>query len=784
MFEYPSSQISKVTNLNFLTPIVLHKSNDKHFYISLLFRITNPGIHYILCVRLRSMNVLEEIPQLIEIMIKDVENEPISHPVYNLLRLNAKKDKKFRLGLFLRLKSVLAVVDEIKATYCYFLCCDILEIDSAESRRNMSFLFTRYSYLKSKNQQLIAESAAKNRLEVPNSTEKPKNHRKFRESWHTRTFYVRRRSKSPSLNGLMLYFVKSVISIFNTPLFNQLDDFCKAFNSKRNFIALQFKSGRTKFKKNVLFLENLVDISTKLKKIPVKVRQRTLRIYLEIINMELCGTVQHPFLNNQKIVRFSLDHAKVLDSAENCPFIVTCECAEFWVPQKNCQSAKLKKAKTLLKQLESLNDIGELGDVNEIKESLVTALEDVLFNKVRDIKELLPVTVKVEENIKEKEYSQVIKEEVMAESSFVEKATFNQIEEGMIDFYQSDYEGYRKEDVENGLLPLVRENPLNIEILSTSNNEFDELLLDSKALKVSDLEESEKYEAISVYSCDYPGTPLLMKPTENSFSAIREELEKSSAHSALPGWNISSFIVKSGNVLKHEYLAYQVLTQMKEIFLIENLPIYIRNYKIFLISDTAGIVETVKDAQSVHRLKSETKFRTLKSYFQSLFSDEKLEIAKKSFLYSLVGYSLASYILQLKDRHNGNILIDGFGHIIHVDLGFTFGMHPGIISVENAPFKFSSEYLELIDDQEFKDLFINGFKALRRHKEKLSRLVEIMQDSGYFEKPALEQFVDRLRLLDSDDEIDLFCLNLIEKSIRNMRTMFYDQFQYLSNGYL
>ena len=37
---------------------------------------------------------------------------------------------------------------------------------------------------------------------------------------------------------------------------------------------------------------------------------------------------------------------------------------------------------------------------------------------------------------------------------------------------------------------------------------------------------------------------------------------------------------------------------------------------------------------------------------------------------TLIGYSLVTYFMQVKDRHNGNIMIRRDGSIVHIDFGF------------------------------------------------------------------------------------------------------------------
>jgi len=74
-----------------------------------------------------------------------------------------------------------------------------------------------------------------------------------------------------------------------------------------------------------------------------------------------------------------------------------------------------------------------------------------------------------------------------------------------------------------------------------------------------------------------------------------------------------------------------------------------------------------------------------------------------NFAKSLAGYSLVTYVLWVKDRHNGNILLDNEGHIIHLDWGFIFTSSPaGNMNFEKSPFKLTDEFVDVLNGMESK----------------------------------------------------------------------------------
>ncbi len=262
-----------------------------------------------------------------------------------------------------------------------------------------------------------------------------------------------------------------------------------------------------------------------------------------------------------------------------------------------------------------------------------------------------------------------------------------------------------------------------------------------------------------------------------------------------------SVIFKGGDDCRQEVLAMQLIQLFDQAWAEADLPLRLRPYAVLVTSATSGIIETVTDTCSIDSLKKSVKgFTTLAQFFEDYFghrgTDGGFEIAQNNFVESLAAYSLVCYFLQIKDRHNGNILLSSEGHLVHIDFGFMLSSSPGgNMNFENVPFKLTAELVEVLDGEHseayetFCSLFIRGFLESRKHAHKIILLVELMENAGMTAylaggKTTLEALKSRFKLDETEDKCMEFAMALIEESANNWRSSQYDNYQKITNGIL
>uniref|UniRef100_A0A183JZ65 Phosphatidylinositol 4-kinase beta n=1 Tax=Schistosoma curassoni TaxID=6186 RepID=A0A183JZ65_9TREM len=210
-----------------------------------------------------------------------------------------------------------------------------------------------------------------------------------------------------------------------------------------------------------------------------------------------------------------------------------------------------------------------------------------------------------------------------------------------------------------------------------------------------------------------------------------ERIRATSPWGSLPGWILTSAIVKVGDDLRQEQLAYQLLTVLKNIWSMEYVPLWLRPLTVVVISSDSGFIEPVPDTVSFHQIKRHAHLSLLDYMHREHGGDNSEEFltAQRNFLHSCAAYCLVGYLFQVKDRHNGNILLDNQGHVIHIDYGFILSSSPGKnLGFETSPFKLTLEQIDVIGGlnsdlfEYFKFLLLRGLLAARKHMEQVSSL--------------------------------------------------------------
>ncbi|XP_044737801.1 phosphatidylinositol 4-kinase beta isoform X2 [Chrysoperla carnea] len=231
-----------------------------------------------------------------------------------------------------------------------------------------------------------------------------------------------------------------------------------------------------------------------------------------------------------------------------------------------------------------------------------------------------------------------------------------------------------------------------------------------------------------------PSAAALKEPWAEKERRVRE----TSPYGHLSSWRLLSVIVKCGDDLRQELMASQLLTMFGKIWEIERVPLWVYPYRILCLSNDSGLIEPIVNTVSLHQIKKHCKLSLLE-YFQKEFGAQNSEgflTAQRNFVQSCAAYCLICYLVQVKDRHNGNILLNNTGHLIHIDFGFILSTSPRNLGFETSPFKLTPEFVEVMGGDQsdmfayFKILILQGLVATRKHQDKLLPLVDIMRSGS------------------------------------------------------
>ncbi|KAJ0935575.1 putative 1-phosphatidylinositol 4-kinase [Helianthus annuus] len=249
-------------------------------------------------------------------------------------------------------------------------------------------------------------------------------------------------------------------------------------------------------------------------------------------------------------------------------------------------------------------------------------------------------------------------------------------------------------------------------------------------------------------------------------------------------------IFKVGDDCRQDVLALQVISLLKDIFQAVGLDLYLFPYGVLPTDPERGIIEKPDGVRPP--------MAVCMKYFQQDFGavgSPSFEAARHNFIISSAGYAVASLLLQPKDRHNGNLLFDSAGHLVHIDFGFILETSPGgNMRFESAHFKLSHEMTQLLDPSGamksetwflFVSLCVKGYLAARRYMDGIINTVLMMVESGlpcFSRGDPIGNLRKRFNPEMSERQAANFMIRTCADAYDKWSTAGYDLIQYLQQG--
>ncbi|XP_034937046.1 phosphatidylinositol 4-phosphate 3-kinase C2 domain-containing subunit beta isoform X1 [Chelonus insularis] len=210
---------------------------------------------------------------------------------------------------------------------------------------------------------------------------------------------------------------------------------------------------------------------------------------------------------------------------------------------------------------------------------------------------------------------------------------------------------------------------------------------------------------------------------------------------------ISPAIFKVGDDLQQDMLTIQMVRIMDKLWLKEGLDLKMVTFACVPTGNKRGMIEMVTDAETLRKIQVEFgltgsfKDRPIAEWLAKHNPSElEYERAVENFTASCAGYSVATYILGICDRHNDNIMLKTSGHLFHIDFGKFLGDAQmfGNFKRDRTPFVLTSDMAYVINGGDkpsakfhnFVDLCCQAFNIVRKHGNLILHLFGLMTSSG------------------------------------------------------